>query len=84
MDNITSNIIKYADPSYAILVSSVEQKEAVGFLFENKIRKINEGVESTGIGMQNIKNMMLNMGGECKVKKTKDKYCLVLLFPYSE
>lgn len=84
MDNITSNIIKYADPSYEILVSSVQQKEAVGFLFENTIRKTNKIVESTGIGMQNIKNMMLNMGGECRVKQTKDKYCLVLLFPYSE
>lgn len=84
MDNITSNIIKYADPSYEILVSSVQQKKAVGVLFENKIRKTNEVVESTGIGMQNIKNMMLNMGGECKVKKTKEKYCLILLFPCSE
>lgn len=81
MDNITSNLIKYADISYPILISSVSEKNMAGFLFENRIGSFDEKVDSTGIGLQNIKNMMQKMGGKCVVEKKNETFRLVLLFP---
>lgn len=55
-----------------------------GFLFENRIKKIEEKEESTGIGIQNIKNMMQKMGGKCVVKEIEERFQLFLLFPKVE
>ena len=81
MDNITTNIVKYADPSFPVVISSSEDKGMTGFAFENKVLAINEKIESTGIGIQSIKNMMQKMGGKCIVEKSEEKFRVVLLFP---
>lgn len=81
MDNVTSNIVKYADISEPVEISSVKESSMVGFMFENKIRSLKEKVESTGIGIQNIHNMMKQMGGNCIVEKDKDSFRIIFLFP---
>ncbi len=81
MDNITSNIIKYADSSVPVIISSVEDGHMAGFVFENYIRPVGEKVESTGIGIQSIKSMMMKMGGKCIVEKEKASFRIKLLFP---
>ena len=82
MDNITTNIIKYADPSSPIIISSSEDKEMEGLIFENKVLLLNEKTESTGIGIQSIKNMMQKMGGKCLVEASGEHFRIVLLFPH--
>ena len=84
LDNITSNIIKYADPSMPVIISSVEDVHMAGFLFENHIRQAEEKTESTGIGIQSIKNMMEKMGGKCIVESEKGSFRLILLFPTAD
>jgi signal transduction histidine kinase len=81
MDNITSNIIKYADSQEPVHIMSIDEKDHIVFVFENRIRQLTEAVESNGIGLQNIKNMMLKMRGECKVEKTEEHYRILLRFP---
>ena len=82
MDNVTSNIIKYADPGEAVRIFSRKEKDRVGILFENRVRLPEEKVESNGIGIQNIKNMMKKMNGECIVEKENQEYRIILVFPY--
>ncbi|MDE6957799.1 MAG: GHKL domain-containing protein [Lachnospiraceae bacterium] len=53
-------------------------------MFENKIRYLKEKVESTGIGIQNIKNMMKQMGGNCIIEKDKDSFRIIFLFPKAD
>ncbi len=81
LDNVTSNIVKYAAISEPVEISSVKESGKVGFIFENKIRYLKEKVESTGIGIQNTKNMMKQMGGNCIVEKDKDSFRIIFLFP---
>lgn len=52
MDNVTSNIIKYADPGEAVRIFSRKEKDRVGILFENRVRLPEEKVESNGIGIR--------------------------------
>lgn len=81
MDNITSNIIKYANSSMPVNISSVEDGHMAGFIFENHSRPVEEKVESTGIGIQSIKSMMMKMDGKCIIENEKESFRIILLFP---
>lgn len=84
MDNITSNVRKYADPSHPVLISSIEEEHLAGFSFENKVLLPREDVESTGIGIQSIRNMMAKMKGKCQEEQEGDRFRLTLLFPVKQ
>lgn len=81
LDNLTSNLVKYADSSYPVIISSAEEEHMVGFSFENHIRRTEETVESTGIGIQSIRNMALKMKAKCQVEQEEDRFRLTILFP---
>lgn len=81
MDNLTSNIMKYADTSMPVAVSAVEEGSMVGFLFENKVKKPEEETESNGIGIQSVKNMMAKMKGKCMTEQEGERFRVLLLFP---
>ena len=80
MDNITSNIVKYADASFPVCITSISDNAMDGFVIENKIKENDEKIESTGIGIQSIKNMMMKMGGKCLIEEENDIFRVILLF----
>ena len=81
MDNIMSNIVKYADPEYPVTIDGVERKDEIGLLFQNRIAVTDETVEGNRIGIQSIRSMMKEMGGSCQ-SECKDKVFRVeLMFP---
>lgn len=84
LDNISSNIIKYADPQYKIILSSVCQGQLIGFRFENAELNLEEKKESTGVGLQSIKNMMKKMQGDCRVTHEDKKFGIEILFPVAD
>lgn len=79
MDNITSNLLKYADPSKKIIISTVSYNDLAGVKFSNFISPERKPADSTGIGVTNIQLMMNNMG-ECRINETKFIYETELLF----
>lgn len=81
MDNITSNILKYADDSAPIIISSAGGEQWTGIMFENRIHEPDHKTESTGIGIRNIQNMMAKMEGTCTVLQEEKKFRVMLLFP---
>lgn len=84
MDNITSNLVKYADPDRAVTISSAREGRMAGFTFENYVRSSNEEVQSRGIGLQSIKNMTHGMGGRCVEERLGERYRLTILLPVIE
>lgn len=81
MDNITSNIIKYADPAEPVVIMSCQQNGMEGFCFNNQVLQLEEEVESTGIGLHSVGNMMIKMGGKCIVEDDGERFGIMLLFP---
>ena len=81
MDNIASNIIKYADENFPIGISFIDNNDWAGIRFWNYIRSEEKDVESTGIGIQSVRNMMQKMGGKCKVINQNSIFEIMLLFP---
>ena len=81
MDNITSNIVKYASDREPVVIGSLEGREMAGFFIENTVRDMEEKPESTGIGIQSIRNMMKKMGGKCGVSCTENRFRIEVEFP---
>lgn len=82
-DNITSNIVKYADRNAPVEISCIQEKEAQGFTFKNRKKEMRGTEESNKIGIQNIRTMMVKMNGWCRVEETEEEFSITVLFPVS-
>ena len=84
MDNITSNIIKYADIHKPVAIRMAEGENMAGFSFVNGVNHTEQRVESTCVGIQSVKNMMAKMGGVCRVRQDWQQFAIEILFPLWE
>lgn len=80
LGNISSNIVKYAAKEAPIHISSYYDDTWCGLTFENRKRANHSELESTRIGMQNIRSMIEEMGGSFEIKETEEHYEIRLLF----
>lgn len=80
IDNISSNIQKYSNPSYPIQIWLEKNEEYLSAVFKNQAYESSPEVASSKIGVQNICIMMKKMGGLCKVQKKNSSYKIELWF----
>ena len=81
IDNLVSNIKKYADPNTPVKLSAKYNTSYVSITIQNKPAQPNQYIHGTGIGVKNIHAMMSQMKGFCKVKAGPDAYSITLGFP---
>ena len=81
MDNLVSNIKKYADRNAPVEFSSAYSDSEICITLKNRIAKPRYYVHSTGIGTKNIKSMMVQMHGSCKIDISQEQYSISLSFP---
>lgn len=84
MDNVSSNMLKYASAGKCVYISTVYEEQMAGIMIENSIAQPQEDVESTKLGITNIRLMMEKMNGICEVKETADTYTMTLKFPVKQ
>ncbi len=82
MDNITSNIVKYAELTSPVIISSVYEGSMAGFLFENRVLPEKDKTDSSGIGMQSVQSMMEKMNGACIIEQEGQKFRVKILLPF--
>lgn len=80
-DNLTSNIVKYAEQSEPVSIRDVYLDHSVGIRVGNRKKVLNEKIESNRIGLQNIQKMMEKMGGRAVVEQASQDFAVTLLFP---
>lgn len=80
IDNISSNIIKYADPSESIELIIENKQGSLLIQISNKIMPYEEKMESTEVGVPNIQIMMTKMNGKCTIQKNEEEYTIQLWF----
>lgn len=68
VDNLGTNLLKYADWEEAVRIATVYEDGEVGIEVCNGIRRQEEAIPSTKIGMENVKTLMGNMGGRCETE----------------
>ena len=83
LDNITSNILKYADPQQEISIRFVQEADKVGLTFRNKTLPVPPSAESTKVGLTSMETMMDKMHGVFRVEQGSDWFCVTLLFKAS-
>lgn len=84
LDNLTSNLLKYADPAVPILMEAGETEDGPWLALHNAVRPDGAGQESTQIGLANMRTMMEKMGGSCQVFQTPSSFRVELRFPRAE
>lgn len=81
IDNIASNILKYASPEAPVSIKTISEDSYVGLAFKNSIRYRSIDQESTHIGLANMRAMMEKMGGECRALQSNATFQIDLRFP---
>ena len=81
LDNIGSNLIKYADPARPIEVLFLRQEGRAGLVFRNHVLPAPPAVESTKVGLTSIETMMDKMHADCKIEQENEQFTMTLLFP---
>lgn len=84
IDNIGDNLTKYADPTLPILLKVIYTNHMAGFEVRNRIRMQTAHVESTKVGIKNIRRMIKQMHGTCHIEMEQDYYKICILFPIQD
>ena len=85
MDNIASNIEKYADRTQDVDISiscrTVSEGAYAGIAVENTVLAAASHEDSTGIGTRSMANMMHAMKGKFETEEADGMYRVKILFP---
>lgn len=81
LDNITSNLLKYADPEQLIRITSAHRGNGVELAVSNAILAESRQQQSTKVGLSSIQTMMEKMHGQSIVTQTGTEFCITLQFP---
>lgn len=84
LDNISSNILKYADTQALVLIWDKYYENEMRITFENSCICDNGDTDSYSIGIRNVKMMMLEMGGRCEVMQTQERFRICLSFQFKK
>ena len=63
LDNLYSNLQKYADPAVCIQISYEKKENHICISMQNGIRADSNQIESTGIGLNTCKRVITQLGG---------------------
>lgn len=78
-NNISSNILKYADKAHPVIIRCGENDRHFCLSFMNVPAAV-EKQDSRGIGVGSIQSMMQQLGGSCEVNSRPEEYELILSF----
>lgn len=81
LNNIISNIEKYADRERAVQIELTYGADRAGVLIANGRAMPDSYIAGTGIGVKNVSLMMEKMGGSAEVGILEDTYWIELRFP---
>lgn len=81
LDNLYSNLQKYADPKDTIWVSYKKQEGMVSLSIHNGIDLNHGKKESTGIGLHTCRKILTKMGGEFCAKNDEDRFVVTIELP---
>lgn len=81
MDNIVSNIVKYADKRYPVVITQTEDGNTLGLSFQNWIIRQESSQEGFSVGVQSIQSLMKEMDGYCHYYRGQNIYSIEISFP---
>lgn len=79
IDNLFSNIVKYADPSVPVRFYAEETEEGLILNCTNAKKKDDDTAESNGIGHKTCIRIMEEMGGSFEIEETDELYTVKIV-----
>ncbi len=83
-DNLFSNIMKYADHSYPIIITAEIIDKQIKIVLKNHITEDAGKVESTKIGVKTCKKIVGDLGGVFRALEEDGVYKTIILLPIKE
>lgn len=84
LDNLSSNILKYASCKEPIQVQAQEEENTLVLFFRNSLKEREDVTEGTCVGLSSVQAMMEKMGGSSHAEQTGAAFQITLVFPLSE
>ena len=84
MDNIASNLLKYANPSQTISVAMAADEREICFSVANAVSPEASSQRSSGIGLSNMRAMMEKMKGKLETVQNGEVFQVTLRFPLAD
>ena len=81
IDNIFSNLAKYADPEHAVIIRFDVDGTRVSITFENVIRHDDAHTESNHIGIKTCERIMEKMGGAFTTENIDGRFSATFTLP---
>lgn len=81
VDNLLSNLLKYADPTIPVCLTSRRDETACLVTLTNAISPHPSTEESSGLGVSSIERLMEQLGGSYEHQVIRDAYLSRLVFP---
>lgn len=83
-DNLFSNIMKYADHDYPIIITAEIIENQIKIILKNHITEDAGKVESTKIGVKTCKKIVDDLGGIFRALEEDNVYKTIILLPIKE
>ena len=83
-DNLFSNIMKYADHDYPIIITAEIIENQIKIILKNHITEDAGKVESTKIGVKTCKKIVDDLGGTFRALEEDNVYKTIILLPIKE
>lgn len=80
-DNIFSNIKKYADTSYPVLIKVALQQQTVLIEVENKIKPVDKKKDSNEIGLMSCQKIIEQHSGTLRISQEGGTFSLQIVLP---
>ena len=81
LDNLVSNIKKYAEKESPVVFLSELKEDALSVCVSNRVRKNLDRVESTKIGLRTCEKIMRSMNGSFEIQKDEEHFAAILTLP---
>ena len=81
LDNLYSNLQKYADPTQVIQISCEKKEGRVCVSMQNGIRADSNQIESTGIGLNTCKRVITQLGGTFTTEDDGKRFSVTVALP---
>ena len=81
LDNITSNLLKYADPAQPVSIAALPENRTLHICICNTIRAESGQVESNKIGLRTAEKILTQMGGSFRRHEADGKFTAEAILP---
>ncbi|MCR5089769.1 MAG: HAMP domain-containing histidine kinase [Oscillospiraceae bacterium] len=81
LDNLVSNLKKYADPDQPIIFLTEERERMVNVTVSNTVRSKDKQTESTKIGLRTCEKIMQSLNGNFRTVKDEQHFAAELSMP---